>query len=326
MKIKILALCIAFTLGGSFSAEAAASDTQAPVILNRQVVVEAPVVLLSDIFLGLDPASPFADTPVAKAPAPGRTVELDPRWLGALAQAYAIDWQPRSMLDTATVERAAQVIEAPRIEAALRAALVERGVAGDLRLDLDRANPRLVLPSQAPDTLAITQLSHDARSGRFVAQMIAGGHGEEGQRITLTGVAREITEIPVLARRLERGEIISPDDIDWRSVPADEIGRNVVVDPEEMIGMTSRRSIVPGQPLRVDDLRAPVVVEKNSLITIELVTERMRLSVQGRALENGARDQAIRVMNTQSNKVVTATVRGPAKVEVATAALTAGLQ
>jgi flagella basal body P-ring formation protein FlgA len=325
MNMKIITFCAALATSILSAMGAVTAAGERPVLLNPQILVEEPIVRLSDLFIGLDPAGQLADTPIAKAPAPGRTVELDARWLAALAQAYAIDWQPRSMLDTATVERAALIIEAPRIEAALRAALVDRGVTGNLRLDLDQANERLVLPSRAPDTLAVVDLTYDKRSGRFYAQLVAGGQGEEAQRLNLTGLAREIAEIPVPARRLDRGEVITQDDIEWQAIPADEIGRNFVTDPDELIGMTPRRSVAAGQPLRAGDLRLPVVIEKNSLITIELVTDRMRLSVQGRALEDGTQDQAIRVMNTQSNKVVTALVRAPDIVVVTTAALTASL-
>ncbi len=62
-------------------------------------------------------------------------------------------------------------------------------------------------------------------------------------------------------------------------------------------------------------------VAKNSLVTVHLVTANMTLTVQGRAMEDGSMGEAIRVMNTKSNSVITAVVRGPGEVEVVTASL-----
>ena len=75
--------------------------------------------------------------------------------------------------------------------------------------------------------------------------------------------------------------------------------------------------------VRTTDLQTPVVVGKNSLVTIRLETNRMQLSVQGRALEDGAAGDVVRVMNTKSNSVVNAVVVDTGSVVVVPAAITA---
>ena len=302
-----------------------AASSAAPVALNRDILVEGPLIKLSDIFIGLDPASRFADTPVAKTPAPGQSVELDAHWLAALAKAYDIDWQPRSHYDTATVERSSRTIEEPRIRALVLEALAERGHSGDLQLHFDQTNPRIILPREAPDDLLMGAFTYDERSGRFFAHLRVPNGDGDASRLKLTGMAQKVTKIPVLRHRLSVNEPIEQGDIEWLAVPAKGLGSNTVLDPSELVGMSPRRTIAPGKPIRAGDLRLPVLVEKSSIVTIELKTNRMRLSVQGRAMEAGAKGQGIRVMNTQSKRVVTAIVLDENTVEVATVDAATGI-
>ena len=61
--------------------------------------------------------------------------------------------------------------------------------------------------------------------------------------------------------------------------------------------------------------KTPIMVAKNSLVTVRLQNERMQLTVQGRALEDGAEGDVVRVMNTSSNTVVSAVVVDSGVVE-----------
>ena len=71
-----------------------------------------------------------------------------------------------------------------------------------------------------------------------------------------------------------------------------------------------------GQPIREGDLRAPIVVARGSLVGMTLTTPNMVLTAQGRAIEDGAMGQVIKVMNTQSKTTVDAVVEGPGRVVV----------
>jgi flagella basal body P-ring formation protein FlgA len=125
-----------------------------------------------------------------------------------------------------------------------------------------------------------------------------------------------MTEVPVLRRRGVPGEVITQADIDWLRVGARRLPGNVVVDSASLIGKSPRRAIRPGQPVRATDLREPVLVPKNSLIVLRLETDRMVLTAQGRALEDGASGQVIRVMNTKSNAIINGVVAESGTVRV----------
>ncbi len=294
-------------------AGAATTGATGSVLLKTKVVVDDSMVRLGDIFDGLNEQ---AATAIARAPAPGKRVEVGARWLTAVAQAYGLPWRPSSRLDTTVIERASLVIDSRRIEEATLAALAQRGVKNDVALLLDNPALRLHLPSDADATIAITGLSHNPKTGRFKAYVTAPAEGTPIARVMVTGRAVAMTEVPVLRRRIEPGEIIRHEDIDWLRVRTDRLARNALIDVESLLGKSPRRPVRAGEPLLSSELRAPIVVPKNSLITIKLETARMALTAQGRSLESGAKGDVIRVINTKSNRVISAYVIDSGTVSV----------
>lgn len=316
-------MVLVLALAHAPAARAESGDlAMASVSLQREAVIHDPVVRLGDLFAGI--AEPtVAETPIAQAPRLGESVDIGARWLLAVAKAHAIDWQPRSRYDRITVRRASSRIDTAEIETALRLALAERGLDGQLTLALDNPGLEMQVPSSAEHSLAVSGMTLDTKSGRFIAHVTAPARGEPLARLSVTGRALMMTDVPVLRRNLKPGEVIRSSDIDWVSLPIKRLSRGSVVDQQNLIGMSPRRPIRSGQVIRTSDIETPVVVTKNSLVTIRLETERMVLTVKGRALEDGAEGDVVRVMNTKSNSVVNALVVDSGRV-VVTPTATAG--
>lgn len=281
---------------GAFGARAESAP-----LLRSQVVVSTSVVTLGDLFDGLGAEG---ETAIARAPEPGQQVEVSAYWLAAVAQAHGLPWRPRSALETALISRESQTIAAETIRARLREALAERGLSGEFALQLDRPLTQLHLPSDAEPTLAISTLAYDHGSGRFAATLVSPAEGRPIARLTTTGRAVEITEIPVPNRRIEAGQVIRADDLEWVKLRAGQIGRNALVSADALIGKAARRPLRAGESVRTIDVETPVLVTKNSLVTIRLASGRLQLTTQGRALDEGGAGDIVRVMNTSSNKIV----------------------
>lgn len=321
--LSCLFLAAAAVIGAAASSPAGAAETAMAVMLNNRVVVEDRLVRLGDLFTGLDEA---AATPVARAPEPGQRTEVDARWLAAVAKAYGVDWRPGSSFDRAVIERASLVIDGARIEETLRDALQRQGLDPKMSLVLDNPAQRLHLATDVAPSLSVAGLSFDRVSGRFSAQILAPAEGIPQVRAMVTGRAVEMAEIPVLRRRIGPGEVIREADIEWISLRGDRLGRDAVIDAANLVGKSPRRTVRAGEPVRGGDLREPILVPKNSLVTIRLETARMILTAQGRSLEAGALGDAIRVVNTKSNKVINAVVAEPGTVVVLTEVTAAYVQ
>lgn len=322
-----------FSAAAALSAERAASDLQtasvapaavpaAAVALKPQVTVDGDLVRLGDLFHG---EVPQADVPIARAPEPGQQIELQAQWLWSVAKAYGVAWRPRSVLETVTLNRNSYLLDAAAAEGLLLDDFARRGLdPAHLSVQLD--NPRFAqhLPTDAAGRLAVAHLDHDPRSGRFAVTLRADLDEGRSTSVNLTGRMLEMVQVPVLARRVAAGEVITARDLDTQAMPADRVAGNVVTDAAALIGSSPRRGLRPGQPVRISEIGAPILVEKNQMVLLRVQTASMQLTAQGRAMQEGARGDTVRVLNVKSNAVVTGTVAEAGLVMVTPLSATIG--
>ena len=277
------------------------------------VTVKGDFVRLGDLFEGIGEKASVA---IAHAPAPGSRAVYNATRLASFAYSHGIAWRPASRFDRVIVKRASQIISREEIHAALRSELEKRGIAKGSEVEFTNRRTLVHLPIGVPATLAVQNLSYERRTGRFTATVTAPANHPSATSLVVTGRVYKVIEVPVLNRRVPKGETITTDDIDWIRLPAAKVRRNIIVDEDRLIGKTPRRGLRAGQPIRNGDVRAPVVVAKGSLVTMILKTRNMILTSKGRAIENGALGDTVKIMNTQSKTVVEAVVAGANRVTV----------
>ena len=314
MRILLFCTLFALALAGIGRPEAAAGTPAAPLSLRAAVSVEDAVIRLGDLF---DGALSDPTVAVARAPAPGASVVLEAPWLLALARAYDLSWRPASRFEQTVVARASQVVGAAEIQAAVIRAVAERGVTGELDVQFDGGILALHLPVGVTRSVTVQQLNFDPRSGRFAATVAAPADGPAAVRGAVSGRVFAMIDLPVAARRLDPGEVIRAADIGWVSMRADRVASNVVVDQAQLLGKSPRRPIRAGEPVRTADLQTAVTIKKGSIVTMLLQSPQMTLTVQGRALADGAEGEVVRVMNTKSNRIIAAVVLDAGTVAVA---------
>ena len=122
--------------------------------------------------------------------------------------------------------------------------------------------------------------------------------------------------VPTLSGIITPGEEITADDIRWERMPANRISQSVLQDERQLIGMTVRRSLRPGSIIRKSDIVKPVMIAKGNYVTMVYETGSISLTATGRAVENGARGDIIRLMNPMSGQSVEAKVLSPERVEI----------
>lgn len=279
--------------------------------LRNTTVVETDVVRLGDIF---DDAGQYADRAVLNAPAPGRRMTLDANWLAEAARVYKVAWRPMSRFDRVVVERAGKIIGAADVLSRLRPELAAEGMPKNSYVELSNRNFEINIALDTPATIDVRNVAYEPANGRFNALLVVGG--ESGQRTMVSGRVFPATAIPVMRRAVSPGEIIRKDDIEIVFRREDQVARDAVTDPNRLIGTTPRSRLRVGEPLRESDTRLPVLVTRSSNVIIRLSHGAMTLTAQGKAEDEGARGDVIRVRNLQSNKMLEATVVGPDTVAV----------
>lgn len=310
MRIRVLIL--ALTLGVLAPAVPVAEAGQ-PVILRDGVIVSGSMIRLGDLFTG---AGESADIHVAYAPAPGKRAVLDARWLYRVARTHGLAWRPSSNRDKVVVERESVVIGREEIETQIHGALLERGLDPDTQVELSNRLFRIHIPADISSELTVEDVAYNARSRHFTAILAVGGGMASTQQYRVTGKAHRVSQVPVLARRVSRGEVIREADLEWVAMRTDHLPRNSILDAGKLLGMAAKRPLRAQRPLATTDVRAPVLVPKRSLVTIVCRQPRMTLTSRGQAMEDGSEGDVIRVANTQSHTVIEAVVVGPHMVAV----------
>lgn len=277
-----------------------------------QVKVDRGAVRLSDIFQGVSPAQ---DIEIAVAPAPGRSVTYDYSVLGKVAQRYNLDWQAGSFTDKTVITRAAHKIDTDMIKAALAAQLKNRGIVGDIDIALDNRALEINLPTDVKAEFTLTDFSYDTANQRFRAELLAAVDTPAFQQVPVTGRAVAAVAVPVLNRVLPQGVIIGKADLDWVKMPADR-ANDYLRAAESVVGMELRRQMPEQSPLRTQDVVAARVIKRGALVTMKIVHPAMVLTAQGRALQDGAVGDVIRVSNTQSNRTIEARIIAAGMVQI----------
>ena len=312
MKILLILLVLALSVPAPPVAAAPAAEA-APVTLRQSVTVSGKLVRLGDLFV---PAGDKAEAAVAYAPAPGKRAVFDARWLYRVARAYGLNWRPLSVHERAVVARESIVIGRREIADRILAALVDKGVDADMQVELSNRMLRIHVPGDSTATVAVEDVAYDPRTRRFIAIVAAPADDPAARRIRVTGRVHRVIDVPVLTRRVLAGEVIRERDVKRISMRSDRLHRDTIQDPGALIGKSPRRGLRAGVPVRVSDVRLPVLVPRRSLVTITYRVRSMTLTAQGRALEDGGAGDTVRVANTQSNTVVQAVVTGANRVSV----------
>ena len=287
------------------------------VTLKGETEVRRMAVRLSDVFNGV-PAE--IDRDIAQAPAPGKQITYDINTLTKVADRYRLDWQPQTLNDHAVITTACTHISTDAIRSAIIHKIKEASTspiqkATEIEIAFDSRTLDVTLPAdQAPD-FVLNNFDYNEQGKRLHADLVASTAGGP-YLVPLTGHIVIKRNIPVLARRLESGTMISASDIDWISLPIDRVNASIATEASQLVGHELRRDIDGGELIHSHDLIPPRFVTRGSLITMKIETPFMTVAAQGKALQDGGEGDVVRVINTQSNRMVEGTVTGAGTVTV----------
>jgi flagella basal body P-ring formation protein FlgA len=301
LPLALLALCL-----GSAHAEAAAT-------LRTMTTLHASVVRLSDLF---DEAGANADRVLGPGPGAGGRIVVEAAQLGAIARQFGVDWRPASSADRAVLDRPGRPMRREDVLRAVKTALMAAGASADCDIELAGFTPPLV-PFEADPQPVVADLDYDADAGRFSAMVSVTGESMEPLHLRVTGRADDTVELPVATARLLAGNVLRADDVHMARVHTAMIRGEMVRRPDDAIGMQVKRQIAAGQPLALTELTRPSMVQKGAIVLMMLDSPGITLTAQGQAMEPGALNERIRVLNPASHAVVEAEVIGPDRVRVA---------
>lgn len=302
---RVIVLLLAMTVGTLFVVLGARHALAAS--LKPAAVITGDMFTAGDLFTGLPRET--AEKVLGPAPLPGHDMVLNVRTLMRVAAALNVPWQPSSTLDQIVVSRAATVVDAATIRTILIQGLQDKG-AGE-SFDIVFAGgiaPQIILPHDQAAAAEIAVLNFDPNTGRFAATMIAPSRENPLSEIEVAGKIERLVQVPVLEKSVSAGDIINAADLTWVSMKTSDLQDGVILNAEDLAGMAPRRLLVSGKPVRGSEIERPQLVTRGDLITITYNDGPMLLTAQGKAMQDGAKGDMIRVVNTSSNRAIEAFV------------------
>ena len=302
------------------SAASAFAQTRDEIIaapaLRASVTVTSDLVRIGDI---VDNAGTAAQIAIYRAPDLGTTGALPvAQVLNALRSHQVIGVDTREI----SVTRLARTLEGKDIEQQVARALERKNGLGDaanLNLTFDRDPGDVRLDASNTGGMQATAVRYDTRNKRFdITFEIANENGTASTKLRFAGTAIETIEAAVLARNVERGEVLKSSDVVVERRPKAEAGADAAA-RDGAVGMQARRQLRAGQALRVADLAKPDLVQRDQNVTLIYETAGLYLTVRGKALDSGTEGDVVNVMNLQSKHTVSGTVTGRGQVSIAVA-------
>ncbi len=291
--------------------------------LKASVVVDQDAVRLSDIGSLRGPSKSqlqsLGATVVAKSPQPGQT------------RLVSIDYV-RIRLRQAGVDTGALIYKGPQdVRIARRAATlpvrrIQRAVETAIRTRMPWKNEDVGISRITFDeTIALStgKLSYRIvpnRNEDYLGRTMLALHlfvdGEPARKLWVNATISVMADVVTVNRPLGKHQHIelshlSVERRDLARMPSDTVSRI-----EDALGNRTTRMIYPNTVLQSSMIALPPLVKRGDIVKIVANSGPMTISVTGMVKQQGRKGEMVRVVNTDSKRIVTARVIGPGSVVV----------
>ena len=186
------------------------------------------------------------------------------------------------------------------------------------------------------DQLKITRLTYDQElsiaPGKLGFQVVAPKHtdwlgpipfrvqiladGRIAEKVIAPATIEVWSDVVMAVKPLGKFQPIEADDIIVKKMNLACVPANVVVRPDQVLGLRAKHRIAANCVLRSDQVESPPVVVRGNVVQMVAETDVLRVAAKGMAKESGAVGERIRVMNLRSKKIVYALVMDEQTVQV----------
>lgn len=300
-----------FALGVLISGLLASAAFAAPV-LKGNVMVNSDVVTVGDMFAD---AGMMAEEALFRAPAPGTSGVVDINAIRKAAARIGITEFDEMGIEQVRVGRQAQIVDETVLTNLIAADLAGRGILlNGATVDTVFDMPFQALNAEAVDQpVYLANLRYLPGNGTFAARFIVAGVKAP---VDVTGRIDLLIEAPHLAASLPPGSILTPADIEMRSVPLKFAESNGFASIDQLVGKALQRQSRAGMLLRPADVAEPLVISRNEAVTVFFRSGPLTLSVKATALNAASQGETIQVINLVSKRVLTGVAVGKGTVEV----------
>ncbi len=120
-------------------------------------------------------------------------------------------------------------------------------------------------------------------------------NGQQPWTIYVPVAIKIMAPVVVAAHPVPQGRVIELADLLLREADLGQLPAAVVTEPTQAVGRIASIGIAPGQPLRLDLLRAPLVLQQGQSVTLQIEGVGFRIGATGKAVSKAAEGQVVQV-------------------------------
>jgi flagella basal body P-ring formation protein FlgA len=273
------------------------------------VTITGDNVTLGDVFTGVKEKD--AGFVLAPAPTPNTVLTWDARTLNRVARAFDLPWRASST-DRIEIRRLATIIDETDIQSAILKSLKDDGLNAKVDLDFVGQKAQIILSHELQPTIEVISSSYNSSRQTFSATLRT---ADETIR-KFSGVAYPLVAIPVLDTPVRRGDLITDNMIKTIHIRASDLSDDIVLNKNNLVGMTPRRVLTTDTPVSISELDKPRMVDRGDLITMHYKKGPIQITAIAKAMESGTKGDIIRVMNVDSKRTLKAHVTGMREAKI----------
>ncbi|MBR9985559.1 MAG: flagellar basal body P-ring formation protein FlgA [Desulfosarcina sp.] len=316
-------VCLLIMLTVCLNSPAAFSSDGTCLTLKAAGLVEQDSVRLSDIATltgtSKDRMKALGETVVARSPQPGQT-----RFVG-------IDYI-RIRLKQAGVDISSVVFKGPedvritRQAATLPTQRIQRAVEMAIRSRMPWKNEDVTISDITLDetiqlptgrlTYRIEPSRNEDYLGRTILPLQLFVDGDLVRKVWVNATISVMADVVTVVRPLGKHAYIELADVSVERRDLSDLSSDTVSRIEDALGNRTTRMIYPQTVLQSYMFASPPLVRKGDIVKIVASAGPMIITATGMVKQQGCKGEMVRVVNTDSNRIITARVTGPGAVAV----------
>lgn len=109
-------------------------------------------------------------------------------------------------------------------------------------------------------------------------------------------------QLPVVVRRVKRGEELTSEDLTYQWVSLSRNSADYIEDIEALEDKTLRKTLLSGQPVRKSLISRKIIIQAGDEVKVVIERNGVQVQVTGQARENGAQGDRIRIYSSETRK------------------------
>ncbi len=304
LGIKILAIIVFCAVSAQLQANILT------IKIPQRVTVNTQVVCLGDIASNKkELPSNIQKLVIGNIVIPGASLQISKEYLLARLSQSEID--PKTVIllcpKKITIVRKFIKISSQEITEIAKHCISEYAPWSSIKIEQLKAQGEVILPF-GKVTYQCLPPAQSRYIGSFSLPILFKVDGRERTKTWVIAKTKVILKAIVAAQNLNRGKIVTKQDIQVKKMEFQNPPSNLISNLDEVIGKRTKRFIRIGSILTKADIEKVPVIKRGSKVTIVVESPVLKITAPGKAKEDGCKGDVIKVLNLSSKKTIYATV------------------